>query len=475
MSRDFAPFEIGTETSADRLAFVVDAARYFDAFAEAASRARRSVLILGWDVDSGIRLRRAADGSGPTLATYLSEVLAKRPELEIHVLAWDWSIVYALERELLPRLRMGWGTHERLHFELDSSHPVGASHHEKLVVVDDRVAFIGGIDLGRRRWDTRDHRADDARRRSPEDDDYGPFHDVQAVVSGPAARCLADHARSRWRRATGDVLETVGTLDTDPWPRAVAPWVERVGLRIVRTDPAEDLFETEDWHLRAVESADRWVYMENQYFTATSIGDALVARLGRPGSPEVVVVTSKSSDGWLEQATMDARRSRILRAVQSAGPDGRVRAWWPDIGDGSSPTVHTKLTIVDDRLAYLGSANLSNRSMGLDTESGLVLDASTDPPLGEVIARLRRSLLAEHLGVAPEEVSRSEERLGGVIAAVEDLQDGARTLRPLEVDPHPLASVIEPLLAVADPERPADLPGLLESLLEDESDGSAKG
>jgi hypothetical protein len=140
---------------ADRLAFLIDTADYFAAFADAVAQARHSVVIIGWEIDSGITLWRDDGGPRdrpPELAAYLSSVLEDRPELTIHALCWDWSMVYTLEREPFPRQRMGRRTHPRLVFELDGQHPLGASHHEKLVVIDDRLAFIGGMDLGRRRW-----------------------------------------------------------------------------------------------------------------------------------------------------------------------------------------------------------------------------------------------------------------------------------------------------------------------------------
>ncbi len=457
---------VGDRLRADRLAFLIDAGPYFDAFTNAVSRARRSVLILGWEVDSGIRLRRprGGDDEGPTLADFLSDVLRDRPTLDVHVLCWDWSMIYVFEREPWPRKRMGYDTHERLHFELDGRHPVGASHHEKVVVVDDQMAFIGGIDLGRRRWDTPRHDPDDPRLRSPSDHAYRPFHDVQAVVSGPAAKALGDRARLRWRRATGEDLDPPPTSDHDPWPADVQPAVRDVPLRLVCTDPADGRYETEAWHVAAIRSARRSIYLENQYLTSDTVGRELAARLDRSPAPEIVVVTSKESGGWLEQASMDAHRARILQTLGDRDPGGKLAAWWPDPGHGDSPTVHTKLTVVDDRLAYLGSANLSNRSMGLDTESGLTFDADDDARLENVIRGLRRSLLAEHLGTTREAVAEAEDTTGGVIPAVERLRTGRRTLRDLEIDTSLLSEVLDPIRGLVDPERPARLDDLVSGL-----------
>ena len=106
---------------------------YFGAFAAAAERAERSIIILGWDVHSGIRLRR--DGGArelpDTLGDFLVDLLGRRPALHVNVLGWDFPMIYALERQPLPFLRRAWRRHPRLHFRLDGNHPLGASHHPR--------------------------------------------------------------------------------------------------------------------------------------------------------------------------------------------------------------------------------------------------------------------------------------------------------------------------------------------------------
>lgn len=148
------------------------------------SQARESVFILAWDIDSRLRLIRDPDDDRKDVefAALLTGLLERRPELEVRILCWDFSPIYAMERELLTPVKMDWGGHERLHFRFDDTHPPTASFHEKIAVIDDSVAFIGGIDLGPRRWDTSEHRPDDPRRTSPKGTLYRPFHDIQVVV-----------------------------------------------------------------------------------------------------------------------------------------------------------------------------------------------------------------------------------------------------------------------------------------------------
>src|SRR6185295_12953650 len=117
-------------------------------------------------------------------------------------------MIYGTDREFPPIYGLGWTPARRVHLRYDNTHPVGGSHHQKIVVIDDALAFSGGLDLTTKRWDTCDHRAKDPRR-CCEDAPYPPFHDVMAMVDGEAAKVLAGIARQRWMLATGEILPPV--------------------------------------------------------------------------------------------------------------------------------------------------------------------------------------------------------------------------------------------------------------------------
>src|SRR5688572_2927008 len=210
---------------ASRFALLIDGANYYAGLADSLERARRSVVILGWDLDSRVRLGPGASVGGetlrPPLREFLPELAEANPGLHIYVLTWDFPLLFANVRD--PELV--WGRdpfkHPRVHLKFDSTHPPGASHHQKIAVVDDGVAFVGGMDLAGGRWDTEEHRADDVRR-AGKDRPYPPTHDVQAVVDGEAARALAAIVRERWYRATGTALSDP-VPDTGIWPASVDP------------------------------------------------------------------------------------------------------------------------------------------------------------------------------------------------------------------------------------------------------------
>ncbi|MHB1215952.1 MAG: DNA-formamidopyrimidine glycosylase family protein [Thiobacillus sp.] len=271
---------------ASRASVLVDGAAYFAAFRAAALRAEQSIFILGWDVDSRVRLARDAteDDLPVELGVLLNALVKRHRKLQIHVLDWDFAMLYAARRELLPLYTPDWRTHRRLHFHLDDHHPVGGSHHQKIVVIDDALAFVGGLDLTEGRWDTPAHRPDDPLRRRPDGAHDAPFHDVQLMVEGDAAAALGVLARQRWQRATGHTLPTGSPADsTALWPANIQPDLEAVEVAISRTEPAyanrPEVQEVKQLYLDAIAAARHCIYFENQYFTAHAVGDAMAQRL----------------------------------------------------------------------------------------------------------------------------------------------------------------------------------------------------
>ncbi len=460
---------------ARRVAFLVDGEAYFAAFRAAVERAERSILIASWDIDSRTRLQHARPlAPCDRLGAFLNGLVERRPHLRAHVLSWDFAMIYALEREHLPLVKLGWRTHRRLSFRLDHHHPLGGSHHQKIVVVDDALAFAGGLDLCTHRWDTRAHLAHDARRRDAAGRPYGPFHDVQMAVDGAAAAALGTLVRGRWRRATGRRLAAPPPPTADPWPRTLAPDLHDVEIAIARTQPKwngqDEVREVETLFVDAIAAARRFLYIENQYLTSARVGDALAARLTEPDGPEIVLVLPRECSGWLEQTTMGRLRETLVERLRACDRHGRLRLYHPvvpDLTDGCV-NVHAKVMIVDDRLVRIGSANLSNRSMGLDSECDLAAESGDDPVAAAGIVGFRDGLLAEHLGVPRAHVTQAITSRGSLIAAVEHLRGGARTLAPLEPASVPTSPWLAAAALAADPERPIDPERLLDELLPEE-------
>jgi len=446
----------------DRVAFLVDAACYFDALSAALERAERSIFILGWDIHSRVRLGGSV-ARGREVGALLFDLVRRRPELRVHVLDWDFSFLLIPTRELVPWWRLDLGAARRLRFLLDSRHPIGGCHHQKLVVIDDALAFVGGIDITANRWDTPEHRVDDARRRNPWGRAYAPYHDVQAAVDGEAARYLGELARDRWLRA-GGTLEPSETHEScaterDVWPRSLRPDLRRVQVAIARSEPAYDgrpgVREIERLYLDAIAAARRSIYIENQYLSSRAIGDALCTSLAARRGPEIAIVSPRACAGWIEEGTMGMLRRRLAGRLRAADRHGRLRLLYPRLPGGRACLyLHSKLMIADAESIRVGSANLSNRSMGLDTECDVHVEAAGDPAAAAGIRSFRDRLLAEHLGVSPAHVAHAMQATrDGLFATLDRLGGRERTLAPLDKSLPAWVDRVVPI-SLSDPERP---------------------
>ena len=452
---------------ADRFALLIDGSAYFSVLREALARAERTIFIVGWDIDSRMQLvpGGAGDGLPAALGDFLQTLSSRRRRLRIYILAWDFAMIYAFEREWMPVYQTGWRSQRGIVFRQDGRHPRGASHHQKMVTIDDRLAFVGGLDLTRSRWDTPAHAPDDARRRDANGLRYGPFHDVQAMFDGDAAAAIGVLARERWHRSCGKRIalraHRAVDRDADPWPPNVPVQLSNLMLGISVTEPPyrsrEPVQDIRTLIADAIGSARRNIYIENQYFTAAVAREALEQRLAQDDGPDVAVVVPRVQSGWLQEATMGVLRARLHRALVDADTRGRFGVYCPHVdglGQGCV-NVHSKVMIVDDTLLSVGSANLNNRSMVLDTECNVTIDANGDARIREAIAHWRNRLLAEHLDVAESDIANAlarEPRLNAAIGTL--VRPRGRTLQPFTPAVTADLDALVPLNAWLDPEQP---------------------
>ncbi|HAM46923.1 MAG TPA: phospholipase, partial [Alphaproteobacteria bacterium] len=258
------------------------------------------------------------DGLPLQLGPFLTALVEKRPELTIYLLLWDYSVIYALEREPVPSLNLDWKTPRQIKVCLDDILPLGGSHHQKIVVIDDAVAFCGGIDLTIRRWDTSAHEPDDERRRDPGGESYAPFHDLQMCVDGDCAAKLGELVRARWHAAACHAVSAVPPEQRgDPWPDALKPDFSDTKIAIARTIPAigdePEVREIEALYIDMIGTAEQFIYIENQFLTSDSIASSLAQRLQQKPELEVLFVSPEDHPGWLEARSMKAGRIRFMQ------------------------------------------------------------------------------------------------------------------------------------------------------------------
>jgi phosphatidylserine/phosphatidylglycerophosphate/cardiolipin synthase-like enzyme len=454
---------------------IVDAEDYFRFARAAMLKARKRIMLIGWDFDARIELIRGEDlddaGDAPvTIGDLIYWLVEKTPGLEVFLLRWDMGAVKSLFRGKTIFTVAKWAMHPRIHVKLDGHHPVAGSHHQKIVVIDDSFAFCGGIDMTADRWDTRGHHDDDPDRKRPSGAPADPWHDASTALQGPAAAALGEHARNRWKRAGGETLAGIRTK-RDCWPEALPVQFADVEVMIARTAPRMDdqreITEVEQLYLAQIAQAKRWIYAESQYFASRRVAEAIARRLDEADGPEIVLINPEAAQGWLEPLAMDTARARLVEALRRRDRHGRLRLYHPYTRNRTPIYVHAKIMIVDDAVVRVGSSNLNNRSMRLDTECDIAIDCAGpgNGDCGEAIAAVRNGLIAEHLDSDPETVAKTLAATGSLIATIEQLRfkgrrnakDRRRTLIPYEV---PDLNAVEAWLAeneVLDPEGPDEM------------------
>jgi phosphatidylserine/phosphatidylglycerophosphate/cardiolipin synthase-like enzyme len=457
--------------SADRASVLLDSAAYFAAAKSAMAKAKASIHLLGWAFDPLTQLAPDAQGGGPVddqVGGFLKDLARRRPGLDVRVLIWKSALPIAASQHFFPHRARACFKNTPVTFRLDAAVPLGACHHQKVLVIDDRVAFCGGGDITTDRWDTPEHLDDDQRRRMPFGGIHDPRHEVMMCVEGEAAQALGELFRRRWRRATGaalpENLAQTHNSDPSPWPDGVASQFTGVTVGIARTEPAwrryPEVRESEALHLASIAAAKRYIYLENQYVASPVVGEALAARLEEADGPEVVIVSTEHSPSWFDRMTMDKTRSALLKRLQAADKWGRFHAFCPETKAGKTIIVHCKATVIDDVLLRVGSTNLNMRSAGFDSECDLAIEAEPGPAgaaTRTAIAAHRARTLAHFLGRTSADVEAAVTRTGSLAAAIEALDSGPqrrlRRLGPVRIGP--LARLIA-TFHLGDPTAPTD-------------------
>ena len=449
---------------ATRATVIVDAEDYFRAARNAMLKATEQILLVGWDFDARIHFKdERCDDNGPEkIGAFISWLTTRTPGLQVYILRWDTGAIKTLfhGRTLLRIFK--WIRDEQVHLRFDTNHPFGGSHHQQVLVIDDALAFCGGIDMTVDRWDTRKHSDDEPRRVEPNGSPYGPWHDATTMLEGPVAASLGELCRERWRKSGGEIGAPTNQA-SGHWPDEIEPDFINVAVGIARTIPEmpdqDSAHEIESLYLDLIARAQRWIYAESQYFASRKVAEAIAKRLEEADGPEIVIVHPMTAEGWLEPIAMDSARARLVEALKERDVHGRLKLYHPYTADGQPIYVHAKVTVVDDAILRVGSSNFNNRSLRLDTECDVVIevDPEIDRMTSRAIAGIRNSLLAEHLNTDCATVEKFLEETGSLINTIERLRSPGRSLYPYEV---PEIDDVRTWLAdnkILDPEGPAEM------------------
>jgi phosphatidylserine/phosphatidylglycerophosphate/cardiolipin synthase-like enzyme len=377
----YADSAVTPPRAGNALDVLIDGAQALPAMAEAIASAKRHVHVCSWHLEPDFRPDRT--GPSPQVRELLGEAAERVP---VRVLAWEGAPVPVFkprrgqvraERDALVR-----GT--RIRAELEPGRSPLHCHHEKIVIVDDEIAFVGGIDLTSLAGDRYDHN------HHPDRAPAIGWHDASTRVRGPLVRDVAAHFAMRWEKVAGEALAL---------PEEAAP-AGTVEAQFTRTIPEgmypalpRGEFSILEAYQRALRSARELIHLENQFLWSPEIVSVLEDKLRRPPGDAfrmIVVLPAKANNG------QDDTRGMLGRLVAADRDGGGGRFLGATIqsrtGERSGPLyVHAKIGIVDDAWLAVGSANLNEHSLFNDTEADII---STDAGLARD-TRLR--LWAEHL------------------------------------------------------------------------------
>jgi phosphatidylserine/phosphatidylglycerophosphate/cardiolipin synthase-like enzyme len=365
-------------TQGNALSLLVDGSTMLPALAEALQAAQSHVHIAGWHFSPELDLTRGAD---PVILRNVLADLAER--IDVRILGWKGSplAVFRPSRGDVARMVERLTCGNRVEVAVDDCVRHMHCHHEKAIVIDDRIAFVGGIDLtldGGDPFDTPRHRA---RGRIG-------WHDVAVRVEGPVVADVAEHFRMRWHGATRQRLQ----------PPARPEQRDGVGLQLVRTVPErvyttlrDGEFSVLESYLAAFRSATKLIYIENQFLWSPEVVAVLADKLRKPPADEfrlVVLLPAHPNDG------ADVSRGQVAALIAADDGNGRFLATTIYARHGGLRDliyVHAKIAVVDDQWLTVGSANLNEHSLFNDSELNLVC---LDP---ERARAARLQLWAEHL------------------------------------------------------------------------------
>ncbi len=372
-------------TSGNSIEVLIDGVEALPAIAEAMLKAESHVHLAGWYFTPSFALVR--DGDPLVLRDLLSE-LAER--VDVKVLSWAGAPLplFRPSRADVRAMRDRLVDRSRTQVALDGHERPMHCHHEKTIVIDDRIAFVGGLDLTSEDGDRFDARHHPARAKVG-------WHDVATRIEGPAVADVAESFNMRWHEVTGERL---------PAP-TVAPAAGAVELQIVRTVPEKIYkavpkgdFGILESYIRAFRSAERFIYLENQFLWSPEIASVLAEKIAKPPSADfriLILLPVRPNTG------VDDTRGVLGELLEADAGEGRIfaSAIFARTGLRADPIyVHSKIGIVDDRWLTIGSANLNEHSLFNDSEMNVV---THDP---ELARHTRLRLWAEHLELEIDQV-----------------------------------------------------------------------
>ena len=372
----------------NKIEVLIDGGEAFPTFLEAMSNATSHVHIAGWLLSESFKVVR---GEEPVAVRDFLGELAER--VDVRLLLWGGAPIPPMMRPSRKQTRekaekVVHGT--RIKLGLDSKERPMHCHHEKLIVVDDEIAFVGGIDwttFGGDRFDTSSH---------PPRGELG-WHDVSTRLEGPIVSDVIEHFSMRWEETTEERL----------WAPPEQPEAGSSEVQLIRTVPERIYkavpkgdFRVLEAYMRAFRAAQHFIYIENQFLWSPRVVDCLAQKLAEPPSDDFRLICVLPSHPTTGEDDTRGQLAQLAEADDGRGNFVACGVWARGAGSHSDPIyIHAKVCIVDDRWMTIGSANLNNHSLFNDSEVNVVTSDS------ELIEQTRHRLWAEHLELDTTDVS----------------------------------------------------------------------
>ncbi len=399
-----------------------EAGPYFDRISELLEDAKHYAVFVGWQIDSRLPLKRpdrpdrnsnSKYESSETLKEKVIRICEEKPQFQIYFLFWDHAYFYIFEREVWQG-RVWENIHPRVHFVFDNRHPLGGSHHEKVCIIDGRIAFCGGIDLCDERWDSPYHLYFDPRRSlTRKAENHGPYHDLAVQVTGPICGEIHKHIQKRWK-----ILSSINFPEPILFnPPSVQSSFHRVYLS--RTMSELERIQKKKTFTREVEflfrdlilSAEKRIILEGQYFWSEAVNDLLVSKIHEMSGKDFEVYVILAVPQMIKSLTryMTPYEMSLIRRLTLAAEFSKVRVI---VGSPYSVSttisrvlppkpiyIHSKVCVIDDRYLSIGSANFAARALRIDTETNLTFEAQNKMEQ-QHIERVAQSIL-KHWNLNP--------------------------------------------------------------------------
>jgi phosphatidylserine/phosphatidylglycerophosphate/cardiolipin synthase-like enzyme len=410
----------GEQTYGNDITFTVDGQETFRLIYEKIHQAKTCIYIANYDLDPALRFVRKSDPlagrTGHHHEAYpLQDLLVEkaREGVEVKIIVWEPRLVLRLlpgadergidgradEVNVINEIAERYGISEKLMVRIDNTAPtITSAHHEKIVIVDNKTGFCGGLDLSRGKWDTSSHEYDNPLR----DANSEPWHDVQAMVNGPVVWDLIYHFHQRWAYSQSRSFRQAKRLQirSNYTNRSSQGSVQAVALRTWNELDRHGGIKA--WYAAMFRKAKRSIYIENQFPFQNSFATRLLEnRLQEERDLKVIIVSPMEPNLPGLIGSMIAKMSvndvkDNLAALRRAG-EGRVKTYslvsqHATIGAKRRQIyVHSKVMVVDDKWVTVGSANIDKNGFKDSSELNLGM---TSPRLAQ---ELRVRLWQEHL------------------------------------------------------------------------------